>query len=161
MADERNEDQFGETEGKNSTQQPAGQQGQQPIAQQGQPNEAAKQGEQTDGLGSDPTMSGQGPSPDLGGQSSSGQTQSDTDTLTDQSGGLGQGGTGGSRDEGFIGSKGTGADDSLLERGKDGSSASSAEATGGSDFARQGRGAPDDKDEDESGAGGSGSPGGI
>ena len=180
MADERNEDQFGETEGKNANQQPTGQQGQQhqfgqqPTGQQGQ-QPIAQQGQQAGGLGSDPTMSGQNPGEpgqgsEFGGQSSSGQrlsgqAQSDTDTLTDQgggagttgqSGGFGQGGTGGgSQGEGFIGSQGTGGDESLLER-QEGGSASSGDATGGSDFASKGQGATDKKDEDVSGSGSSG-----
>jgi hypothetical protein len=75
----------------------------------------------------------------------SGQTQggSRSDTLTtDQSGGLGQASSGqsSSQGEGFIGSREGGSDS----------------ATGGTDFAKQGRGALEDEDE-VSGKGSSGS----
>jgi hypothetical protein len=68
------------------------------------------------------------------------------------------GGASGRQGEGFIGAQGSGSDDYLQEGGPgglsgDASGASSAEATGGADFARQGRGALDDED-DESGSGG-------
>jgi hypothetical protein len=125
MADEREKDQF-DTEGKSD---------QQTTGQQGQKSEFGQQrGQQPGGLGSQETMSGQGSTgQDSGGsfdsQSSSGETQSDTLT-TDQSDGQGQSSTGqsGSRDEGFIGSKRPGSEDA--------------------GFAKQGRGALDEKDEE-------------
>lgn len=63
------------------------------------------------------------------------------------------GSSGVSGGEGFIGSRGSGSDEYLQDRsGSD--KASSAGATGGSDFAKHGRGALDDEDQDdESGAG--------
>ena len=63
------------------------------------------------------------------------------------------GSSGVSDGEGFIGSRGSGSDDYLQERSGSESS-SSAAATGGSDFAKQGRGSLDDEDQDdESGSG--------
>jgi hypothetical protein len=53
------------------------------------------------------------------------------------------GGATGERGEGFIGSQGSGSDDYLQED----QSASSGVATGGTDFANQGRGAPEEDDE--------------
>jgi len=95
---------------------------------------------------------------DFEGQSSSGQTQTSgnfgqgttssaggSSVGSDQTSGGSSGLSGG---EGFIGSQGSGSDDYLQER--DGSnSPSSSEATDGSDFAKQGRGALDDESEGE------------
>jgi hypothetical protein len=110
------------------------------------------------------------------GQSGTGQadlgSQADTtlagrtdqqDLGTDQPGSVGGASGGGSMGEGFIGSQDTGSDD-LIEDREGAIGASSAKATGGSDFATQGRGALDEEEEeDESGAGprdvGSGGPG--
>lgn len=78
------------------------------------------------------------------------------DLETDQPGRVGGASGGGSTGEGFIGAQGSGSDDYLQEpsplSGKTGSS-SSAEATGGSDFASEGRGALDDEEDEEAGAG--------
>jgi len=66
------------------------------------------------------------------------------------------GGATGRQGEGFIGSQGSGSDDYLQDRAGE-TSASSSDATGGADFASQGRGALDeDANEDDSGSTGSG-----
>jgi hypothetical protein len=82
---------------------------------------------------------------DFGGQSATGQAQpndgsGDTRTADQRS-------SASSRDEGFIGSQSGQSDDYLREKNPSG-----AAATGGSDFARQGRGALDEED-DESDSG--------
>ena len=107
MANERDEEQFNQTEG--SDQQPAGQQNQQqPTGQQGQQDATGEQGQGSDGTGGQPiggndsntgtgTPLSQGA--DFGGQSSSGQTQpgGGSDTLTsDQGPGAGTTSSGGS-----------------------------------------------------------------
>lgn len=137
MAEERDDEQFQETEGK-SGQQPVGQQGQQPIAgEQGQQSELGQQqGQQGGDFASQQTMTG--------GQSSSGQAQGGdggADIMTNDEGasggtgttGLG-GGSGGSSGEGFVGSQGSGSDDYLRED-------DSSETLDRSDFAKQGQGA--------------------
>ena len=129
MADERDEDQFGENEGK-AGQQPTGQQSQQDEAgkQQGQQGESGQQG-----------------------QSSSGQAQpgggSETMTGDRNSQGSGQGG---SQGEGFVGSQGSGSDEYLQERGGQ----LVDDATSGTDFAEKGQGAPE-AEEDETDGGSS------
>ena len=87
---------------------------------------------------------------DFGRQSATGQAQQNDgsgDTLTtDQSSeSSSQSSQGGSQGEGFIGSQGSGSDDYLQDKNPSGEN-----ATGGSDFANQGRGALDEE-EDESG----------
>ena len=69
MAEERDDEQFGGTEGRSSGQQTTGQQGQQPTGQQGQQGGQPIGGNDSES-GSGSTMS-QGA--DFGGQSSSGQ----------------------------------------------------------------------------------------
>lgn len=106
-----------------------------------------------------------------GGQSDLG-TQADTtlagradqqDLGTDQPGSAGSGRqpeTG----EGFIGQQGGGSDEYLQERGDSAggtTTPSGTGATGGSDFANQGRGALDEEEEDESGTGSTGGGGQI
>jgi hypothetical protein len=80
------------------------------------------------GSQSDTTLAGRSDQQDLG---------------TDQPGSVG--GASGSGSEGFIGSQGSGSED-LIE-----GQASSSEATGGSDFAAQGRGATEGDNEDVEG----------
>lgn len=84
------------------------------------------------------------------------------DERTGQSGGFGKGNIGpaGSEGEGFIAAQGPGTDEYLQKQGE---SASSAKATGGADFAEQGRGALEEDEEEpgegprDVGSGGSGS----
>jgi len=94
---------------------------------------------------------------EFGGQSSTGQAQSSgggSDTMTSDENPRGQSG---SQGEGFIGSQGSGSDDYLQDdqRSSGTSSAASEKATGGSDFANEGRGVLDEEDE-ESGSGSTG-----
>jgi hypothetical protein len=73
---------------------------------------------------------------------------SNADVGSSQTSGGSSGVSGG---EGFIGSQGSGSDDYLQDRsGSDRSS--SAAATDGSDFAKQGRGALDEDEDDDSGS---------
>ena len=144
MAEERDDEQFGETEGKSGQQQTTGQQGQQSEFGQGQQSPTGQESQQ-------PT--------DEQGKSSSGQTdaQGGAGTFTaDQisSGGNDNSGESGSQ-QGFIGSQGSGRDDLV----QDEESSSDERATGGSDFANQGQGAQDN-DEGETGESGGGSGGG-
>ena len=85
---------------------------------------------------------------DFAGQSATGQTQPNDgrgDTLaTDESGSSTQSGQRGPQGEGFIGSQGSGSDEYLQDQNPSG-----ADATGGSDFANQGRGALDKEDESD------------
>ena len=172
MAEERDDQEFGGTEGRQEgqqptgqqAQQPTGQQAQQPTGQQGQPSEfGQQQGQQPTGqqggqpIGGNDSQAGSGTplsqGSEFGGQSSSGQTQPSSggaDTLTsDQGPGVGTQSTScNSSDEGFIGSQDSGSDDYLQDRGSEPSGSSSAEATEGSDFAKQGRGALEGDEED-------------
>jgi hypothetical protein len=122
---------------------------------------------------------------DFGGQSASGQAQPSNgsgQTMTaNRDSGSGQGTTsnaggstvgsdqtsggssGTSGGQGFIGSQGSGSDDYLQQGGsQENLRSSGSDATGGSDFASEGRGALDE-DDDEEGTGsrdvGSGGPG--
>jgi len=165
MANERDDEQFNQTEGR-SDQQPAGQQNQQqPTGQQGQQDATGEQGQGSDGTGGQPiggndsntgtgTPLSQGA--DFGGQSGTGQTQpsdANGETLTSdqQSETSSQSSQSGSQGEGFIGSQGSGSDDYLRDENPSG-----ADATDGSDFAKQGRGSLDEDDEsDGDSAGGS------
>ncbi|MFL6829554.1 MAG: hypothetical protein ACJ8D5_02905 [Sphingomicrobium sp.] len=119
--------QFGDATG------PAGQQGQSGTGQ-------ADLGSQAD-----TTLAGRTDQQDLG---------------TDQPGRVGGAGSSGPTGKGFIGAQGTGSDDDLQDQqgsSRGAASPSGADATGGSDFARQGRGALDEEsEEDESGAGSTG-----
>jgi len=94
------------------------------------------------------------------GQSGMGQsdlgTQADTtlagrddqqDLGQDQPGSVG--GASGQQREGFIGSQGGGGSEEYLRSGE---GPSSADATGGTDFANQGRGAQEDRNEDDEGS---------
>ena len=102
MADERNEEQFNQTEGKAE---------QQPTDQQRAPNEFGQQPSQPE------MMSGEGK---FGGQSSSGDAEADTDILQADRTTTG-GSTSDSAGEGFIGSQGSDAsaeDDSDVETGQ-------------------------------------------
>src|SRR5919107_2496119 len=164
MAEERDDQEFGGTEGRQEDQQPAGQQAQQPTGQQSQQSEfGQQQAQQPTGqqsgqpIGGNDSRTGSGTplsqGSEFGGQSSSGQTQpsgGSGDTLTsDQGPSVGtqstHGSAGGSpSDEGFIGSQGSGSDEYLQNRGSEPSGSSSAEATEGTDFAKQGRGALDE-----------------
>ena len=176
MAEERDDQEFGGTEGRQEgqqptgqqAQQPTGQQAQQPTGQQGQPSEfGQQQAQQPTGqqggqpMGANDSQTGSGTplsqGSEFGGQSSSGQTQPSRGsggTLTsDQGPGVGtqskSGSAGGSSsEEGFIGSQGSGSDDYLQDRGSEPSGSSSAEATEGTDFAEQGRGALEGDEED-------------
>lgn len=133
MADKRDEDQLGKTEGQ------AGQQ--QTIGQQGQQAELSEQGQSSSG----PAELDSG-SEALTGERRNGETD---------------GVDSGSAGEGFVGSQGTGSGDYLQERGSD--SGGSAEATGGTDFAEKGQGAIEDEDDGSgtgSAGGGLGSGGG-
>ena len=107
MADERDKEQFDDTQGSSSGQQPTGQQGQQ-----------GELGQQKDQQTSD-----------IGGQSSTGQAEqgSESETLTtDQSASDPTGQAGASTGEGFIGSQGTGSDD-LVEQQRDTTGSASLE----------------------------------
>jgi hypothetical protein len=151
MAEERDEEKLGGTEGQAGQQQSAGQQDRQDrqSTMSGQDNRSSG-GQQT---GGDDSSSGSPQS-----QGSSGQAQPDSDTLTtDQDDDAARGSTsqGGPQGEGFIGSQGTGSDDYLRQDGQSGGSPS-PDATGGSDFANQGRGALDEEQEDDSGTGSTG-----
>jgi hypothetical protein len=112
-----------------------------PAGQQGQ----SGTGQADLGSQSDATLAGRSDQQDLG---------------TDQPGRVGGASGGGSTGEGFIGAQGTGSDDYLQKR-EGATGASSAQATDGSDFAQQGRGALDDEDDESGGPRdvGSGGPG--
>lgn len=166
MADERDEEQFGETEGKT---------GHQTTGQQGQQGEFGKQ------QGTEPIASGQGSTGNEFGQSrgesafgqtatsGSGQSdlgsQSDTtlagradqqDFGQDQPGTTGgASGATGQQGEGFIGSQGTGSDEYLKSTPGATTGSSATGATSGSDFAEKGQGATEDE-EDETGPGSTG-----
>lgn len=120
MADERDEERFGEPEGKSADQQT--------TAQQREQNGFAQQRQEAGGIGSQ-----QGLNPTNEASSSGGDSGAEG---------------GGASGEGFIGSQGSGSDDYLR---KDDTSAT--DATGGSDFAKQGRGALEEEQEDEAGDG--------
>ncbi len=163
--------------------------GQETTGQQGQQSELGQQGGQSAtgqaGTGSEPPRSMGTKGSEFGqfgdamgstgqqGQSGTGQSdlgsQSDTtlagrsdqqDLGTDQPGSVGGASGVGTPGEGFIGSQGAGSDELIEREGP--TAASSASATGGPDFATQGRGALEEED-DESGEGpkdvGSGGPG--
>lgn len=173
MASERDEDQLGGTEDRSSNdRETTGQQGQQSEFGQDDGTSGQPIGGNDSATGTGTTLS-QGAdfnSKGSSGQSSSGQSQpsdSSADTLaSDQGDSFGQGTTsnaggssvgtdqtsggssGTSGGEGFIGSQGGGSDD--LIHGES--------SSGGSDFAKQGRGALDE-DEDESGSSSEGSGG--
>lgn len=158
MADERDEDQFNETEGKGG-QQSAGQQSQQGEfgkEQAAQPTGQAGQGsEPPPSMGTKGTEFGQfgdstGPA---GQQGQSGTDQADLGTQADATlagrtdeQDLGQDqpgsgvGTSGAAGEGFIGQQGTGSDEYVQER--------ESTATEGQNFAPQGRGALEGEQED-------------
>jgi len=123
MADERDEDQFGENEGKA---------GQQPTGQQGQQNPTAERGQEPMGQQ---------------GQSSGGQAQQ-SETMTGDSSGQNKSGQSGSQGEGFVGSQGSGSDEYLQERGGQ----SGDDAAGGTDFAEKGQGAPEAEEDDTGGS---------
>jgi len=143
MADERDKEQF-DSESK-SDRQITGQQG-----QQGQQSEFGQRGKETP-AGSEPpssmgTKGGEFGQSDLGSQSDTtlAGSRDQQDLKTDRQGRTG--GAGESTGEGFVGSQGSGSDEYLRERG------SSEKAAGGSDFAKEGRGASED---DEGSTGGS------
>jgi len=109
------------------------------------------------------------------GQSGTGQadlgTQADTtlagrsdqqDLATDQPGSVGGASGGGSTGEGFIGGQGQETDEYLQERDRplseETGSSSSAKATGGADFADQGRGATDENPNESDSGDGEGNP---
>lgn len=166
MAEERDDEQFGETEGKI---------GQQTTGQQGQQSEFGKQ------QGTEPIASGQGSTGNEFGQSkgesafgetaTSGGGQSDLGsqsgtTLAGRADQQDQGqdqprttgsatGQSGPQGEGFIGSQGTGSEEYLQSTPGATTDASATGATGGSDFAEKGQGATEDKEE-ETGAGSTG-----
>lgn len=141
MAEEREDKEFGGSETGENRQQPTGQQNQQPTDQQGQ--------QQTGDQGSQAAISG---------QSSSGQTAASSETLTADQESSADNPTGqdsGSPNEGFIGSQGSGSDDLIQDPDSpDSLGSSSANATGGADFAQKGQGALDDEDESGSTGGG-------
>lgn len=179
MAEERDEEKFGGTEG-NSGPRTTGQQdqqksglgqpqGQNPTAQSGQPIGGS---DSSTGSGT-PLSQGSESGAPSGGQGSSGQAQPGTgfDTLTQggtggsgdgtSSGFTGSGGSGGSTGDGFIGSQGGGSDEYLQQDNQTGQTgSSSAAATGGTDFAEKGQGkaeGEDDTGSDTPGSGGGGS----
>ena len=152
MADERDDDQFGGSESN----------GQKTAGQQGQGSEYGSQGQQAGGMGSQQTMNEER-SGDQDGSQRGDATDSEprTDAPLDQGSDVqGRSSTGQiqqSGGEGFIGSQGSGSDDYLQDRrgsSPSGNSASSANATGGSDFAERGRGALDEEDEKSGSSGG-------
>jgi hypothetical protein len=177
MVDERDEERFGEAEGKTGGQE--NEHGKQ-LQQSGGPGPQLKNAQSDQPIGgndsetrSGTTMSRGSGGAASGGQSSSGQTEpgGGTDTLTRQQGfgpspsssgqssGFDQGNTGesvGMTGEGFIGSQGRGSDDNFQERGGANDS-SGAGATRGPDFTMQDRGAPENEEDEESRTGSSSS----
>ena len=181
MVDERDDDQFDgkessaqATAGQRSDQSEYGSQGRQTMGNQGaegsfggesvgsQSGSADRNGSSIAGgandgmsgqpIGGNDSNTGSGTTltqgADFQGQSSSGQAQPTAgDTLTTDQGGAGANNSG----QGFIGSQGSGSDDYVQDR-TGSESSSSAEATGASDFANEGRGALDDENDDESGS---------
>ena len=128
MAEERDKEEFGGTEG--------GEKGQPTTDQQGQQDKQSG--------GSAPP---QNQGAESGGQSSSGQAQagSEADTMAGERNATGRGGGSGSEGEGFIGSQGTGTDEHVEDR----------EDQSGADFASKGQGALDEEsNEDDSGSSG-------
>lgn len=134
MAEEREDKEFGGSETGENIQQPTGQQNQQAGDQ-----------------GSQPSMSG---------QSSSGQTAPSSETLTADQESSADSPTGqdsSSQSEGFIGSQGSGSDELIQDRDSpDSLGSSSANATGGADFAQKGQGAIDDEEGKSDSTGGGG-----
>ena len=149
-------DNFGSqpTMGSQSWNQPSGSENAQPIG--GNDSNIGSGTTLSQSGGSDIGSSGQGSGLEAG-QSGQSQYGSSSDTLTrDQDSNSDQPSRSGS--EGFIGSQGSGSDDYIQQDGGSDASASSANATGGSDFAREGRGSLD-RDDDDSDSGTS--PGGL
>jgi hypothetical protein len=146
MADERDDKQFGEDEGESR--------GQQTRAQQREPDEFGRQQQDPGAMSSTQSPEGGASQTPTGGATLSTDQGAGT---TGQSSGFGAGSntdreSGGSSDEGFIGSQGPDSDGQVEQS----SGSSGSGQTTGSDFANQGRGALEEQDEDEADDGSTG-----